>query len=105
MLIFAGCALLRPVGLGPCLPATDDGAPQPCGGWVVLPPGGHVRTPQQKAPSSKAPGPAAPSANAPGGIGAPSAAGARWRACPRDLWLTLSDADMVRLEVLEGPPR
>ncbi len=40
--LLAGCGTLRPVGLGPCLPATDDGAPQACG-WPVLGPGGHVR--------------------------------------------------------------
>jgi hypothetical protein len=41
LLALAGC--FRPVGLGPCLPAGDDTAPQACGGWPVLAPGGHVQ--------------------------------------------------------------
>lgn len=45
-------ALFEPVGLGPCLPRTDQGPPQSCGGWVVLPPGGHVRVPPQRGPAS-----------------------------------------------------
>jgi hypothetical protein len=38
-------SLFEPVGLGPCLPATDDGQPQSCGGWPVFGPGAHALGP------------------------------------------------------------
>lgn len=74
--------LFKPVGLGPCLPTTDFGQPQPCGGWPVLGPGAHVKldSPQQGTPGGKALGTKAQGgvpdriAPPPGGAPAPPAA-------------------------------
>jgi hypothetical protein len=92
--------LFKPGGLGPCLPTTDQGPPQPCDGWPSLSPGAHALGPQQKAP------PPAASAAARDQGGAPSVDFFGDGHCPTmDLLGLDADCDAAQALAAGVPPR